>query len=145
MTCQLVDRRDAGEAPLWDRILRTELWDVVHAFGTSVEGWLVLVLRRHAEAVAELTEAEAVEMGALARQTSIALGEAMGCPKTYIVQFAEAAEHPHVHVHIIPRYADQPAEWKGPGIFFHALGVDPADEVSEARRDEIAAAVAPLL
>lgn len=145
VTCELVERRDAGEAPPWDRILRTDNWDVVHAFGTSVEGWMVLVVRRHVEAVADLTEDEAAEMGTLARRVSIALGEALGCPKTYVVQFAEAADHPHVHVHVIPRYADQPAEYKGPGIFFHALGVSPDEEVSEARRNEIAAELAPPL
>ena len=145
VTCELVERRDAGEAPPWDRILRTDYWDVVHGFGTSVEGWMVLVLRRHLEAVADLTDDEAIEMGLLATRLSRAMGEALGCPKTYIVQFAEAAEHPHVHVHVIPRYADQPDEYKGPGIFFHALGVSSADEVPQARRNEIGAELSRLL
>ena len=53
----LVARRDAGEAPLWDVIVRTPGWDVVHAFGTAIEGWVVLVVRRHIIAVADLTNA----------------------------------------------------------------------------------------
>jgi diadenosine tetraphosphate (Ap4A) HIT family hydrolase len=69
----------------------------------------------------------------------------LGCAKTYVAQFAEAADHPHVHVHVIARHPDQPAEWKGPGIFFHGLGVDPAEEVPEARRNEIASQVAAAL
>lgn len=52
-TCELVARRDRGEAPPWDMILRTEMWDVAHAFGTSAEGWLVVVLRRHETSLAE--------------------------------------------------------------------------------------------
>lgn len=61
-TCDLVARRDAGEAPPWDSILRTPHWDVVHAYGTSLEGWIVLVARRHLTAVAELSTDEAAEL-----------------------------------------------------------------------------------
>jgi hypothetical protein len=43
-TCELVERRGAGAAPPWDFVLRTASWDVAHAFGTSIEGWTVLVL-----------------------------------------------------------------------------------------------------
>lgn len=35
-TCELTDRRDAGEAPPWDDIVSTSGWDVAHAFGTHV-------------------------------------------------------------------------------------------------------------
>lgn len=55
-TCELVQRRDAGGAPPWDQIVRTPTWDVAHAFGTTIEGWTVLVLRRHVASVAELTD-----------------------------------------------------------------------------------------
>ncbi|MCB0099933.1 MAG: hypothetical protein KDE46_29575, partial [Caldilineaceae bacterium] len=64
-TCTLTARRDAGAAPLWDNIYRTAHWDVVHSFNTSLPGWLVLVARRHMAAVAELTAAEAAELGDL--------------------------------------------------------------------------------
>jgi diadenosine tetraphosphate (Ap4A) HIT family hydrolase len=33
------------------------------------------------------------------------------------VQFAEHAEHPHVHFHIIPRMADLPDDHRSTGIF----------------------------
>ena len=145
VTCELVARRDLGEAPPWDHIHRTAWWDLAHAFGTSVEGWLVLVLRRHETSLANLTDDEAAEVGPLVKQASAALEAVLGCPKTYVAQFAEAADHPHVHVHVIARHRDQPAEWKGPGIFLHGLGVDPNDEVSEERRNQIAAAVAAAL
>ena len=144
MTCELVSRRDAGAAPLWDRILRTPNWDVVHAFGTSVEGWLVIVARRHVESVSELTDDEAVGLGTLIRNVSAALHEVVGCAKTYVAQYAEHPEHAHVHFHVIPRAADLPAEGRGPGIF-RSLGVPDEDAVPESRRDEIAAAIRRLL
>jgi len=120
--------------------VRTPRWDIVHAFGTSVEGWLVLVLRRHITALADLTEHEAQELGPLVRSTSIALREALGCEKTYVAQFAEHEEHPHVHVHVIARMADQPDDMKGPGIF-NCAGVADEDAVPAARMNEIALAV----
>ena len=103
-TCELIARRDAGQAPPWDCIHRSQYWDVVHSYNTALPGWLVLVARRHIEAIDEMTEDEAVELGLLMRRVSVALKQTTGCVKTYVLQFAEAAEHPHVHFHIIPRF-----------------------------------------
>lgn len=143
-TCDWVARRDAGEAPLWDSIARYRNWDVVHASGTSLPGWLVLVVRRHIAAVADLTDDEAVELGPLIKATSAALADVVGCEKTYVVQFAEKAEHRHVHVHVIPRQPDQAPELKGPRIFA-LLGVDEADEVPAEQMDEIGLGVRGFL
>lgn len=144
MTCELVARRDAGEAPLWDRILRTDRWDVVHAFGTALEGWLVLVVRRHITSVADLTEGEAAELGPLIKRVSSALQEVTGCDKTYVAQFAEHPQHAHVHVHVIPRPNDLSDELRGPRVF-SLLGVPDDDAVPEARMDQIATALAARL
>lgn len=140
MTCELIARRDAGEAPLWDAIARTAYWDVAHSYNTSLPGWLVLIARRHITSIDELTPEEAVELGILLRQTSAALREVVGCLKTYVCQFAEAAEHPHVHFHVIPRMADQPDERRGPRVFGY-MGVPEEEEVSEDRMNEIAAMI----
>ncbi len=144
LTCQLIRARDAGGRPLWDSIYRTAHWDVVHSYNTSLAGWLVLVARRHMAAIAEMNEAEAVELGRLLRLVSIAVQRATNSEKTYVVQFAEAAEHPHVHFHVVPRMADLPAHQRGPAIFRH-LGVPEAERVSEARMDEIAVDVCMFL
>jgi diadenosine tetraphosphate (Ap4A) HIT family hydrolase len=143
-TCELVERRDAGEAPPWDAIVRYRNWDVVHAFGTSLDGWLVLVVRRHVAAVADLTDDEAAELGPLVKAVSVALAAAVGCEKTYVVQFAEAERHRHVHVHVIPRQPDQAPELKGPRIF-NCLGVPEDEAVPVERMDEVARAVRRLL
>jgi diadenosine tetraphosphate (Ap4A) HIT family hydrolase len=112
-TCELIARRDAGADPPWDCIHRTSLWDVAHSYDTALPGWLVLVVRRHITSVDELTEAEAAELGRLIRHVSGALKEVTGCLKTYVIQFAERADHPHVHFHIIPRMADLPEDRRG--------------------------------
>ena len=61
-------RRDAGDVPPWDMILRTTGWDVVHAYGTALEGWLVLATRRHITAVADMDDMEARELGPLVQR-----------------------------------------------------------------------------
>ena len=139
-TCELIANRDAGTAPLWDCIYRTPLWDVVHSYNTSLPGWLVLVARRHIESLDELTDPEAVELGRLIRRTSFALKEVTGCIKTYVIQFAEAAEHPHVHFHIIPRMADQPDNRHSTQIFGY-LGVSEEERVSQEAMNAIAVKV----
>lgn len=136
MTCELIARRDRGEAPLWDAIYRTDHWDLVHAYNTSLPGWLVLVARRHVAAIDELTDEEAAELGRLLRQASVALRQTVGCVKTYVCQFAEQAEHPHVHFHIVPRIADQPEERRGPRVFGY-LGASDEERVSEETMNEI--------
>lgn len=143
-TCELVARRDRSEAPPWDAIYRSQYWDVVHSFNTSLEGWLVLVARRHIAAIEEMSEEEAVELGRLIRRVSLALKETTGCVKTYVIQFAEAPGHPHVHFHIVPRMADQPDDHRGPNIFRY-LGVADEERVTEERMNELAAQIRQIL
>ena len=135
--CELMKRRDSGTAPLWDSIYRGAHWDVVHAFNTSLPGWLVLALNRHLEALADLTEDEGVELGKLLRRVSVALTEITGCAKTYVMQFAELPDYPHVHFHVVPRMADQPEETRSTGVFAY-LGVPEAKRVSEEEMNRIA-------
>jgi len=136
-TCELIARRDVGAAPLWDNIQRTQFWDIVHSYNTALPGWLVLVARRHIEAIDELTEDEAAELGCLMRRVSSALRQVTGCLKTYVIQFAEQAEHPHVHFHIVPRMVDQPGDRRGTQIFGY-LGVSETERVTEEKMTEVA-------
>jgi diadenosine tetraphosphate (Ap4A) HIT family hydrolase len=135
-SCELVVRRDGGTAPLWDNIFRTQYWDVVHHFDTELPGWLVLVARRHIATVAELSEAEASEMGLLIRDVSVALKQVTGCLKTYVLQFADHPQHPHVHVHIAPRMKDQPDTRRGPQIMAYT-GVAEGNRIDETTMNRI--------
>ena len=115
-TCELTARRDKGEAPLWDNIFRTQYWDLVHSYNTSLPGWLVLVARRHLAAIDEMSAAEAAELGLLLQQVSASLKQVTGCQKTYVMQFAEHPQHPHVHFHVVPRLNEQPETHRGPRV-----------------------------
>jgi len=139
-TCDLIQQRDAGAAPLWDCIYRAQFWDLVHSYNTALPGWLVLVSRRHIAAIDEMTDDEAVELGRLLHRVSVALKGVTKCTKSYVVQFAEASNHRHVHFHVIPRMDDQPEEYKGPNIFKY-LGVPLENRVSEADMNQIAAEI----
>jgi len=135
--CELIERREAGNAPLWDNIYQTEYWYLVHANSTSLLGWLILITRRHIAAIDEMTEEEAIELGRLIRQVSIVLKDVTGCAKTYVAQFAESPGHQHVHFHIIPRMADQADEDKGLRIFKY-LGLPESECVNEDKMDKLA-------
>ena len=143
-TCELVAHRDKGEAPFWDCFYRTDYWDVVHKSETTLPGWLILVARRHLDAIDQLDEVEAGELGVLIHQTSKALKEVVGCVKTYVIQFAEHVDHPHVHFHIIPRMADIPDDHRGTNVFnYDATGEK--EPISDAEMNDIASKVRPFL
>ena len=134
-TCERIRARDVGRAPLWDEIVRTDNWDLVHSYDTSLLGWLVLVPHRHVESLDELTVDESRELGELLRKTSLLLKQQLGCVKTYVMQFAEHPLHPHVHFHVVPRAAEMMPEYLGANVFNH-LGVSDSDRVSESLMNE---------
>jgi len=134
-----------GRLPPRERIGADEFWRVAHAFGSALPGWLVLLPRRHVTSIAELTDAEAATLGIWQVRLSRALHQTLGCPKTYVAQFAEAEGFAHVHFHVVPRPDGLPADWRGPRIFFQGLGSADHPGISEQRRDEIAIELAKAL
>jgi len=90
------------------------------------------------------TPDEAAELGRLLPAVSQALQKVVGCQKTYVVQFADHPEHPHVHFYVIPITADLPAGKRGPGVFGY-LGVPEEERISEMTMNEIAARVRDFL
>ena len=143
-TCELTLGRDKNEAPLWDNIYRTQYWDVVHSYNSGLLGWLVLVVRRHIAAIDEMSAEEASELGLLMRRVSLALKEATGCQKTYVMQFAEHPQHPHVHFHIVPRMKNQPDDRRGARILGY-LNPSEADRIDEDAMNQFAQQIQVLL
>lgn len=92
-------------------------WLVEHGYPSSLPGWVVIVLRRHAEALHELTGPEARELGLLLRRVARALREELGCAKEYSVCYGEARGFSHLHVHVIPRAPDLPPGHRGGAVF----------------------------
>lgn len=126
------------DAPFRERFVREAGWRVAHDFNSSLEGWLILAPLRHIHALDELTADEALALGDLLRRSAVALRSVTGCEKTYVMLFAEAEGFAHLHVHVVPRMADQPVDRRGPDIFGY---LKDGRRLSTARRDEIAEAL----
>ena len=92
-------------------------WMLEHAYPTRLKGWLVIVLKRHAAALHELTREEFVELGELQALAVSILHEELNCAKEYAVCFAEKEGFQHIHFHIVARSRDLPDELKGTKIF----------------------------
>lgn len=135
--CYPCDQQARTDLPPREDILHSDHWRVVHAFDSSLPGWLVLLPTRHVRSFTDLPPEAADELGGLVRRLSVALETVTGCLKTYLMQFSEAEGFSHLHLHLVPRMSDQPASARGPRVFAY-LGADEATRVSEAERDAIA-------
>jgi diadenosine tetraphosphate (Ap4A) HIT family hydrolase len=122
-------------------IYEGEHWTVEHAYPSALLGWLVIVLKRHAEALHLLTGDESVELGVLQRATARTLASQTGCAKEYIAVFAETPGFHHVHVHVVPRHVDLDPELRG-GKVFALLQATGDDVVAEDRVAEFCARAA---
>lgn len=123
--------------PPRERIVVQDGWRLVHAFNTSLPGWLVLVPLRHVEAFAELDDAEAAAFARLVRLASLALADLVGCVKTYVMILGEEEGFAHLHAHVVPRMRELPDDLKGTHVF-KLLGGDQGDWIDEAERDRLA-------
>ncbi|WP_261575209.1 HIT family protein [Frankia gtarii] len=130
--------------PPRERVLIGTGWRAAHAIRAALPGWLVLVSRRHVTSPAELTAAEAAELGVLTWRLSRALVEVTGCVKTYVAAFSEADGFEHLHVHVVPRAADLPAADQGPDVFTF-LRRSEAEWVPPAEMDDLAIRLAAAL
>jgi diadenosine tetraphosphate (Ap4A) HIT family hydrolase len=92
-------------------------WLIEHAYPCHMKGWLVIVLKRHVEALHELTPEEFTELGQLQALAVKHLRAALDCAKEYIVCFAEKEHFTHIHFHVVARPRDLPVELQGTRIF----------------------------
>jgi len=138
--CWSCERASDPDPPPRERVLVTDHWRVVHAFDTSLPGWLVVLPRRHVLSLSELEPAAAAALGPLLTDLTAALEQVTGCVKTYVILLAEAEGFAHLHLHVVPRMSDQPADERGPRIFAR-LGRPEAERVPAADMDRLAVAV----
>ena len=136
-SCYACDQTGPG-APFRERFVCEAGWRVAHDFNSSLDGWLILLPLRHVQALDELTVEEAHALGDLLRKASVALKSVTGCVKTYVMLFAEAEGFAHLHVHVVPRMADQPDDRRGPDVFGYLKDGRP---LPPERRDELAEAL----
>ena len=135
ITC--VNNERVGSLPPSEQIYVSDSWRVAHAFGTALPGWLVVVPNTHARALHELSSDAAAELGPLLARLSRALGDVVGCEKSYLAFFAEAEGYEHLHIHVVPRMAWFGPEQRGPKVF-SLLGASAGAEIPQDERDTLA-------
>lgn len=135
--CYTCDQQLKASSAAREDVVHTDHWRVAHAFNTTLPGWLVVVPTSHVLAFTDLTPAAADELGGLVRRMSLALERVTGCVKTYLMQFSEADGYAHLHLHLVPRLPDLPADALGPGVFAF-LNADGSEGIAAAERDQIA-------
>jgi diadenosine tetraphosphate (Ap4A) HIT family hydrolase len=126
------------ELPARERAHVGEHWRVT-VNASALPGWLLVILRRHVETLAELEPAEAAELGGILAEGTRALGETVGAVKSYAMLFAEATKH--AHFSLVPRMADIPDRFKGANVQGYNQEGTP---ISEAERDAIAERIAAV-
>lgn len=98
-------------------IFESDCWRVQHIDNTSIKGWLVVALKRHAAALHELSDQEWEELGELQKVIVRGLHSILKTQKEYILQLAEANGFNHVHFHLVPVMEDMSRELRGANIF----------------------------
>jgi diadenosine tetraphosphate (Ap4A) HIT family hydrolase len=98
---------NAGEWPLppFGAIWEDDFWLLRHAPPPfAIAGWVTLHAKRHVPNPADFTEEEAAAFGPVLRRVCASVRAATGCERVYVAGLGES--HPHVHVHVVPRYAE---------------------------------------
>jgi diadenosine tetraphosphate (Ap4A) HIT family hydrolase len=105
--CLICEQEDAAD-PALSVFCEDDGWAAGVVPGYDVPGWVVLRIRRHAEGLDALTDAELAAFGRRARDLVAAVRAVTGAAATYLMVFGEA--NPHFHALITPRTADIPVE-----------------------------------
>src|SRR5829696_2159927 len=104
-------------------------WLVEHAYPVKTIGWLVIVLKRHAEALHELATEEFSELANIQSKVTRGLFEELHCEKEYVSCYAETEHFYHIHFHVFfAKPIDFPDELRG-GKSFGLLKVMPEEAV----------------
>lgn len=116
----------------------------VHAFGSAILGWLVVVCRRHITSMSQLTPQEATVVGPLLSTLSAALEDVLEARKAYVAFLAEAKSLEHLHVHVMLRKDDMPPEQRGKRVF-DWLDMPKEEAITDEEADRIALDLRPLV
>ncbi|WP_449537565.1 HIT family protein [Ferdinandcohnia sp. Marseille-Q9671] len=79
-------------------------------------GHVMIDLKRHAPSLADMTMKEAKAFGMIMARVSKALKESENAEHIYSLVSGNAV--PHLHMHLVPRYANTPREFWGPSSVY---------------------------
>ncbi len=108
LACPLCDQAAGRVVAPGGPIHDDGLWVVNHHTGTHTDpGELIVLLRRHAESLADLTAPEASALGPVLRGAVAAVERLVRPERTYVASYNESVRH--VHFFILPRTSALPA------------------------------------
>jgi diadenosine tetraphosphate (Ap4A) HIT family hydrolase len=121
-------------------LFENDLWFVARMQpGIGIPGWVMVCSQRHTPEIAHLDDVEAANFGPAMRHFARVLEEVTGALRIYTAAMGES--FPHLHAHLVPRYAEMPLGAKAWGVFdLHRatesgeLAVDEAAVADVARR-----------
>lgn len=91
-----------------------DLWHV-RSLTAGVAGWLMLISQRHCPGPAHMDDDEARAFGPALRHFESLLQEISGAERIYTAALGESNHH--MHVHMVPRYAEMPKGAIGWSVF----------------------------
>src|SRR5262245_43948841 len=106
-TCGICESLSGPKAvtPLFEN----DLWHVRHMDAPyGVAGWMMLISKRHVGGPAYFNDREAANFGPALRHFEKTLEEVTGALRIYTAALGES--HPHLHCHMVPRYANNDAK-----------------------------------
>ncbi|MEM7369436.1 MAG: HIT domain-containing protein [Bacteroidota bacterium] len=118
------------------QIFESSYWYVEHAYPTSLEGWLVIVLKRHCERLHELSLEEQLDLARVQYHVLQAIHQLFRSEREYVMCFAEAPGFKHIHFHVVPKHEEFEEAYKG-GKVFHYLKAPTEEWVAPSRIQEI--------
>jgi diadenosine tetraphosphate (Ap4A) HIT family hydrolase len=114
-------------------LYRDALWSAGGHPLVDEPGWVVAMLRRHVEAIGQLTAAEQHSLGIVAVRLSEAITSVTAAEKVYVMIFLEANHH--FHLLLTPRPPGAPGELRGPNLILNRKQFnDPAAAVETGDR-----------
>ncbi len=81
----------------------------------GVAGWLMMISQRHCPGPAHFDDDEARAFGPALRHFEAVLEQITGAERIYTAALGESQHH--LHVHMVPRYADMPKGARGWSVF----------------------------
>ena len=118
------------------QIMDSEYWLVEHAYPSALEGWLVIVLKRHCENMHELTDAEFADLGQVQAKIISMVHQYFKSEREYIFCFSEGEGFKHLHFHVVPKTDAFDQQYKGAKVF-HYLKTPEEEWIPKARVAEI--------
>jgi diadenosine tetraphosphate (Ap4A) HIT family hydrolase len=118
MEC-LICKSNSGEKRIspGPTIYEGKYWLVEHAYPTKIKGWIVIVLKRHSEALHDLSVEEFRELSIIESKIVHLQSIAMNCEKEYISCYAEKGQFNHIHFHIFAKPRELSQEFIGINSF----------------------------